>query len=170
MLLLQLQQRRRAVLHLQLQQRHARRLRLAARRCCRGLLLPCKEAPARHQKAALVGGGKAAQKGGPEGPDGGVRRRRRGAAPGGGVSGRAAADLGGRDRSIREGALGEEGVSGVRGGKSPRFWGARLVRRIGENCASRCLCDSHGSGVPDNPILIETFGWPSCFSPPRIRL
>jgi len=29
----------------------------------RGLLLPCKEAPARHQKAALVGGGKAAQKG-----------------------------------------------------------------------------------------------------------
>ena len=55
-------------------------------RCRRGLLLPCKEAPARHQKAALVGGGKAAQKCDPEGPGGRVRQRRRGAAPGGGVS------------------------------------------------------------------------------------
>jgi len=137
-------------------------------RCRRGLLLPCKEAPARHQKAALVGGGKVAQKGGLEGPGGGVRRRRRGAAPGGGVSGRAAADLGGRDRSIREGALGEEGVSRVRGGKSPRFWGARLVRRGGENPLTCCILDFRRSSDPHNLKICRPFGWDFGLFPSRI--
>ena len=54
--------------------------------------------------------------------------------------------------------------------KAHRLPAKRARGRVGGNRDSRCLHDFHGSGVPNNRILFEAFGWVSCFSPPKICL
>ena len=53
----------------------------------------------------------------------------------------------------------EKGYRGVGGGKSPRFWDARLAERGGENRHSRCIHDSWTSRGPNNQAIIRPFGW-----------